>query len=195
MSENNQTISALMDDEHDSLALDKLIQDEDMQNTWSRYHLIGDCLRDSLTEQVDVRMAERVSQALQNEPTVLAPSSKSSFNFKPLAGFAIAASVAMVAILGIQNSNNNNGNVGVPAAPAIANNETAIPAETIDTFRFGESQVLPASIKSDTPATLSSQRMNGYLVNHNEYRSASGMTGIPPYVRIVTIEPQSNRQE
>ena len=40
--------------------------------------------------------------SLRNEPTVLAPQKSKQFNLKPLAGFAIAASVAMAAVFSVQ---------------------------------------------------------------------------------------------
>ena len=192
MSERNQTISALMDDEHNPQVLESLVRDKDMQAVWSRYHLIGDCLRDPLTNNIAIDIADRVSEQLASEPTILAPVKTTSALLKRTVGFAIAASVAMIAVLGIQTGNNDN--ISTPA-PTVAMTP-AVPSPTIpDTYEFTHTQVLPAAIKSDTPASISQHRMNGYLVNHNEYRSVSGMTGIPPYVRIVTIETRESGQE
>ena len=52
MTEGNEQISALMDDDYDHQSLNQLLKDEQLQNTWTRYHLIGDCLRDTLPEQI-----------------------------------------------------------------------------------------------------------------------------------------------
>ncbi len=182
---NKEQLSAFIDGEHKTdHVLDKLIHDEEMKQTWARYHLIGDCLRDNMPEQISNRVSQSVSQALQNEPTVLAPTKK-QFNFKPLAGFAIAASVAMVAVFTIQTDND----VISPStnAPTIA---TITPAQT-ETFNFSQPQALPAAVThSDTPESIANERLNNYLLNHNEYRSNAGMNGIMPYVRMVTIETQ-----
>ena len=64
------------------------------------------------------------------------------------------------------------------------------PASSSDTYTFTEPQVRSASIQTDTPVSMASQRMSGYLVNHNQYRSSNGMHGSLPYVRIITIETQ-----
>ncbi len=188
MTEGNEHISALMDDDYDAHVMQRLLQDHSMQQTWSRYHLIGDCLRDTLPEKLSTDISERVHASLQSEPTVLAPAGTQRFNLKPVAGFAIAASVAMVAIFGIKQNSNN----VVPAGPAIAENQSVqqviSPVATADTYI--EPQIRPASVQTDTPASLANQRMSGYLVNYNEYRSSAGMHGIMPYVRIVTIETQ-----
>jgi sigma-E factor negative regulatory protein RseA len=182
---NKEQLSALIDGEHDNEhVLDNLIHNDDMKQTWSRYHLIGDCLRDNLPNEITHAISDNVSQALQNEPTVLAPVKKQSNIMKPLAGFAIAASVAMVAVFSIQNNND----IDTPLV-----NSAPIAATTVQpqTFSFPESNYMPAAVtQSDTPESIANQRINNYLLNHSEYRSNVGVNGILPYVRMVTIEPQ-----
>tara|TARA_R110000782_G_scaffold235939_4_gene322000 strand:+ start:1867 stop:2445 length:579 start_codon:yes stop_codon:yes gene_type:complete len=187
---NNEQLSALVDGEYEGnndKAFEQLIHSQEMKNTWSRYHLIGDCLREQLPEKISVQLSSRISKALLDEPTVLAPQKTKQFNLKPLAGFAIAASVAMAAVFTVQQSNETNSISTVPALTA--STSTAIPQT--QTFSFPDAQVLPASVKkSDTPKEVANQRLNNYLMNHNEYRSNGSMNGILPYVRLVTIESQ-----
>lgn len=191
MTEGNEQISALMDDDYDHQSLNQLLRDEELQHTWARYHLIGDCLRDSLPEQMDTGLANRIHAQLASEPTVLAPAGNKHSHLKPLAGFAIAASVALVAVFGIRQ--NTDSVVPMTNQPAIAANQAVQPVQSAssgDTYTFTEPQVRPASIQTDTPASMASQRMSGYLVNHNQYRSSNGMHGSLPYVRIITIDTQ-----
>lgn len=183
---NKEQLSALIDGEHENdHVLDKLIHDEELKQTWSRYHLIGDCLRDNMPDYISKQISHNVNQALKDEPTVLAPTKK-QFNFKPLAGFAIAASVAMVAVLTIQSGNDPvSSSLDAPAVAALT------PAQT-EIINFSQPQVLPAAVTthSDTPESIENERLNNYLLNHNEYRSNAGMNVIMPYVRMVTIETQ-----
>ena len=185
---NNEELSALIDGEYEGnndKVFDELIHSQEMKETWSRYHLIGDCLREQLPEKISSQVSTHVSNTLRNEPTVLAPQKTKQFNLKPLAGFAIAASVAMAAVFSVQNSNDVN---SVSTAPTLAANTSAPQSQT---FSFPNAQVLPASVrKSDTPEDVANQRLNNYLMNHNEYRSNGSMNGILPYVRLVTIESQ-----
>jgi sigma-E factor negative regulatory protein RseA len=183
---NKEQLSALVDGEHDSEhTLDDLIQDQTMKDTWSRYHLIGDCLRDNLPEKISNQISTQVTNALRDEPTILAPQTTKRFNLKPLAGFAIAASVAMVAVFTIQSGNE---------IDSVSNGAPTIAATTVvqpQTFSFPEPQALPAAVKqSDTPESVANQRLNNYLMNHSEYRSNGSVNAILPYVRIVTTEPQ-----
>ncbi len=182
---NKEQLSAFIDGELESdHVLDKLINEQEMKDTWSRYHLIGDALRDNLPESISNQVSIQVAKALRDEPTILAPAKK-RFNIKPIAGFAIAASVAMMAVFSIQSGNEIN---------SPTNGAASIAATTVSqpqTFDFTTAQVLPAAVKqSDTPIPISNQRLNNYLMNHNEYRSNGSVNAILPYVRIVTIESQ-----
>ena len=188
---NKEQLSVLIDGEQDSVhdnTIDKLISDQELKDTWTRYHLIGDCLRGHLPERISHDVSKQVSSALHDEPTVLAPETTKRFNIKPFAGFAIAASVAMLAVFSVQRSNEVEPTSSVPT---VASNQVAPTVSQPQTFSFPDTQVLPAAVrKSDTPDSIANQRLNNYLMNHNEYRSNGSMNGILPYVRIVTIESQ-----
>ena len=185
---NKEQLSSLIDGEYEGnndKAFDNLMDNQEMIKTWSRYHLIGDCLREHLPERISSQVFTQVTNALINEPTVFAPKKVKKINLNPFMGFAVAASVAIVALFSIQDSNNN----------LASNNEsfaanTAIPSE-IQTFSFSRTQLLPDnSRKLGSTEEVASQRLNNYLMNHNQYRSNGNMNGIFPYARLVTIESQ-----
>ena len=187
----NEQISAFIDGESSDDHIDvigKIMKSKDMKDTWTRYHLIGDCLRGYLPEKITYKVSENVSEILRDEPTVLAPQKSSGINLKPVAGFAIAASVAMVAVFSVQKGNQID--TSTPSIEVAQNNTNIIPTNP-DANQFQNPRVLPAAVKkSDTPYSITNQRLNNYLMNHNEYRSNASINGILPYVRIVTIEPQ-----
>lgn len=97
-----ETLSSLMDgelsDKDAAQAMQMLGNDDQLKAAWQEYHLIGDALRGNALLQVDVR--EQVSQALQAEPTVLAPRNLAQKRSRPVARFALAASVAMAGVVG-----------------------------------------------------------------------------------------------
>ncbi len=122
----HENISSLYDDELDSKDRDQVFaslkQDEEQQKTWGRYCIIGDAMRRNLPEDPNHNLFSRVQQALEDEPPLLSPApavaeevdsapvnvvelptkpSNDSF-FKPVAGFAVAASVALASVLGFQ---------------------------------------------------------------------------------------------
>ncbi|WP_341503238.1 RseA family anti-sigma factor [Gallaecimonas sp. GXIMD4217] len=126
----NETLSALLDSEShlDDGLLAKLKEDGELADRWQRYSLIGDALRGDLPQQVDLDISARVAQALESEPTLLAPQAgkaqpqaeaqqpeqqgevidaSSRFGWlgnwgRSAAQFAVAASVTAVAIFGVQ---------------------------------------------------------------------------------------------
>lgn len=173
-----EQLSALIDGElsdHEmDQVLDALERDEEMRGQWSRYHLISDSIRSTAANVSVTDLAERIRSAIADEPAILAPPRKSSRFIKPLAGFAIAASVAIVAVIGIQQP----GQSGVLPLPVAvvqlsASGQPRAPAATvIQRVRWNVAQPVVET------------RLNSYLINHNE-RLSTGMYGILPYVRIV----------
>lgn len=176
----HEKISALVDGEDiadRAEVVDHLLKDEALRASWARYHLIADCLRGHLRGAIS-DVSESVSHRLKDEPAIFSPAHKKPVNLKPLAGLAIAASVAMLAVLAVQM-----GDRAAPAPPAAAIAATAGPPASApaQSFTFEKPPLLPARAVAD-------QRMKNYLANHNEFRTNGGINGIPPYVRMVTFE-------
>ncbi len=84
-----------------------LLSDRALRAAWERYHLISSILKSSIPTAYGRMLVDRVSDALSEEPTVLAPQWHVNRFVKPVAGFAIAASVAAVAVLTVQQNNSN----------------------------------------------------------------------------------------
>ena len=97
-----ENLSALMDGELADKDAEPLIthlnKDQALQVAWREYHLIGDALRGNALLQVDV--SEQVRSALVQEPTVLAPRRMQRRGARPVARFAVAASVALAGVVG-----------------------------------------------------------------------------------------------
>ncbi|UYB70067.1 RseA family anti-sigma factor [Aeromonas veronii] len=136
---NKEQISALMDgDLSDAEVLNELGMDSDLQDTWGRYHLIGDAMRGDLPVNLQLDLSDSIMAALEDEPTILAPKPvetapvlqpavapvKTDANVVPLfrrvgqqlGQYAIAASVAAAVIFGVQHYQ---GQDGVPANPVL----------------------------------------------------------------------------
>ena len=100
-----EQLSAFMDGEldgRDKNLVDQLLKDPELLDTWSRYHLVSDCLKQCLPDSIDRGLAGNISKSLQKEPAIVAPVRLSHPLLKPVTGFALAASVTALAILGIQ---------------------------------------------------------------------------------------------
>ncbi len=180
----NEQLSALVDDEMRGpalrQALEQLRRDAELQERWGRYHLISDTLHANLAFAQAAGLHRRVHQALEQEPTLLAPRRKPRLSAlaKQVAGVAIAASVAAVAILAVQQSDLEPGPAPAPLAQMV---------------RPAANSAVQLASTGSSPLALVAERsvrgqLNPYLVNHNEYSVSSGMQGVLPYVRIVSNE-------
>ena len=183
-----EDLSALIDGEHAGVAdevIDRICEDGHLRQTWARYHLISDCLKGQLPEHISMKVGDRIQRALDAEPVILAPKRRVYPYLKPVAGFAIAASVAVMAILGIQH---NNASLSDRDTGPLAANQPA--QGKTQQFTFAPTRLVqhPQTVSSDK--VNANSRMNSYLVNHNEQRSSAGIQGMFPYVRIVAHEKQ-----
>jgi hypothetical protein len=109
---------------------------------------------------------------------------------KPVMGFAIAASVTAVAIFNVQQAKQ----IPETGQPVIAQSSIATSQPSLATSiatpqlvnqQAGQAQVYQA-INVD-------YRLNRYLVNYNEYRANTGVSTMPPHVRMVANEPEPNK--
>ncbi len=110
-----ETVSSMADSHFtNDDCVDGLVNNQQLSQTWYRYHLIGDAIRDELPEQLDTELALNIANAIENEPTVLAPVAKASITealkgkvvewIKPFGQVAIAASAAGLFILNVQHN-------------------------------------------------------------------------------------------
>ena len=107
MTENiREQISALLDDElsqHEmSQIVEQMSEQKQLRNKWDRYNLISDVIRGDAGERVSPSLADRVRAQVNNEPAILAapkPVNTAPVWVRPLAGTALAASVAVLAVM------------------------------------------------------------------------------------------------
>jgi len=110
-----ETVSSLVDSYqvNDDL-FDEIVKDSHLSDTWDRYHLIGDVIRDEVPEAINIDLSLNIANAIADEPTVLAPVVKVSLPeavkakviqfAKPFGQVAIAASAAGLMIFNVQQN-------------------------------------------------------------------------------------------
>jgi sigma-E factor negative regulatory protein RseA len=172
----HEQLSALVDEElpagEHALLLERLSRDAALRERLGRYQLVNDVLNNRVAMPVDAGFSLRVMQAIAAEPAYhQAPASAWPKLLKPLAGAALAASVALVAVLSVQSLNRDTAPTTAP--PRLA---SAAPSQA---------PVPVAQGQWDRQAPAVRSRLDGYLVHHNEYAASSGVQGVLPYVRIV----------
>lgn len=176
----DEHLSALVDDEAGDFErrrmLDELSTDEDDRQRWSRYHLIGDIMRGDTPPAIDTGFAARVSAAIAEETMEEAPAThRMSRMAKPVAGFAMAASVAVATVLGVQGFMSPEEGAAPGAAPVVT-------AQTPMVAPSGIRQVAVARESSPVAENRQTVNLNNYIVRHTEYASQQGML---PQARVV----------
>ena len=173
MSQKFENLSALVDGEDStstsssSHVLDAVKNDAELQLKWKSYHLIRDGLRQELPANINFDIADRVAQALESEPAILAP--KKTWRDVPLVGtvipfakqggqMAIAASVAVAMIIGVQQFNQTDANQPFNAAPPIPGIQGGL-----SPVSFDQTRAIPNS-----DGVEQRRRINAYLTDHKQ---------------------------
>jgi len=196
-----QQLSVLMDDELEpgelQRALDELNGDSQLRDLWDRYHLIGDALRGEHLSRDAMSVAGRVRERLKREesplpadpapPTALIPKARRVPRrwVTPLAGSALAASVALVALVAgpdwIGGGWQGDGDQATPLQ--LAKQQPSAPS----LYRKGSGthwSLRRSQVESPEVET----KLNSFLVNHQEYAPASRMKGGAPHVTFASYD-------
>jgi sigma-E factor negative regulatory protein RseA len=182
-----EQLSLLMDGGLDTAAraevVHRLSGDPELRAVWNRYHLMGDALRgEPLTREI-LCIADRVRDALADEPVVLVPRWQRLPRswMVPIAGVALAASVAGLALV---------------VGPGLLGGDTAL-APAGQGSLAQEQDKPPTVLYLDRAGTNwnlkrpeMESKLNSYLVNHQEYAPASGMKGMLPYATLASYDMQ-----
>ncbi len=213
MSMRNEKISAYLDDEihQDEIMSFSLSAEEGDAAVSTHYRLIGDILRGEQTELSLLDVSDAVRQALAEEnlfdepvPHTAARSAQTarlaepslagvlnrltSGWLKPLAGMAVAASVAVVMVLVVMQNNIQSSTGGQMASAQ------AIPATTVTAQRTVQAVPVSANLaanqrlhgdqQNNQPA--SNSELNAYLNQH--FATQDTLQSRMPYVRAVSYE-------
>ena len=194
MASPEESLSALVDDDPDPAraGLFQALQDDaGLRDTWSRYHLIGEVLRQGDARAAVGKLETRVAHALASEPVLLAPREKR----QPVAPMqpaprrvprlAVAAAVAGLALGGVLTASLTRPPAGTAEFAVAAGPAAADGAQAVEWNAAGEPGAAdPADLK---------RRMNEYLVRFSQQRAGLSVPNVHPYVRIVGFEQEGGR--
>lgn len=158
--------------------LERVGRDPELRGVWERYHLIAQALRgeaiDPGVRQVAASIGERLGSEpvpLRQTPTRLSPPSR----LAPFAGAALAAAAAFLAVFAVPNL--LNGPEMVPPQPPQRHTAGWVPPGGVVEGRWGiDHQEL-------------ANKLDLFLVNHQEAAPAAGVKGMLPYAILVRYEP------
>lgn len=185
-----ELLSALMDGEageHELRQALKVVGDDpSLLATWSRWHVAQSVLRGENVRPASIDLRAAVAAAIDGEPAVAGSRPGARPWLRPLAGFAVAASVAMVTVFGWQMMRG-----GVDAATVADNGEaqqTVALGPMVVVREDGEELALPTAAVDTQSPTAGQDRLNAYLARH-----AQASRGLAPYARVVSFEGEQGR--
>jgi len=176
-----ETVSSFVDNYiQEDESFDEIIKDSELSDTWDRYQLMGDIMRNDVPETLQFDLSDKIAAAIENEPTVLAPKNTATkentfkariVNFvKPMGQLAIAASAAGLMVLGVQQNN-------------VVQTDDVAPIQNIQTSAFvGIAE--PVSFNYQQPTQISKKqayieqqrRLQALLVDHKQQIKLTAVT-------------------
>lgn len=190
MSKRKEKISAFLDNDmhRDELMSFSLSAEADDAKVAQRYLMVGDTLRGEMSQSSFVDVSQAVREALADEniadqmtesvsaqPAQPATEKSSFFDlsawFKPVAGMAVAASVAVVMVVTVTGQDS----AGI--APVATNTDTQLQAQP----------AVQVAVEDKTIDAKDTD-LNSYINQHLEFATQDTLQGRLPYVRAVSFE-------
>jgi sigma-E factor negative regulatory protein RseA len=190
-----EQISAFLDgelpDTETELLLKRLTRDAELRESFGRYALIGEACRGTRGSVLTRDLYVRINRAIDGESPAVIPQiaavSRSASWWRPMAGAAVAAGVAVVAVVALRQH--------VAVAPTLAASQNPVPAASAVTFvpapALANANVAAPSLNPNepvsytTPATLAeaplampAARLTNYVFAHSKYPSLLGQRDV-----------------
>ena len=162
------------------------------KDRFGRYRLIGDVIRGE-SGVLAVSVADRVHEALDEEPVVLAPRRAMSRQWlRPVAGLAVAASVAAAAVVVAPQLMTETGTSGQPVQLAVDYRRPPMSPTLVAAGPTGASAPSGDTVQGDARWQALDKdledRLNRLVVEHQEFGGRSGINGPVPHIGFVSYE-------
>lgn len=195
MSKRKEKISAFLDNDmhRDELMSFSLSAEANDAKVAQRYQMVGDALRGEMSNASFVDVSQAVREALVDEniaqqvaastprPSPETSAEKSGFFdlsawFKPVAGMAVAASVAVVMVVTVTGQDTGS------IAPVAGNTDTQLQTQPVAVQLAAE----------DKAASNKDSDLDSYINQHLEFATQDTLQGRLPYVRAVSFESKTD---
>ena len=203
-----EQLSSLLDSALDETQLKSFMQDlkrdpVDDAETTQRYRLMGDAMRDELDQSSFMDISSAVSRAIEREPAhseaaVALQDNKTAsvFNLselfnrwlRPVAGVAVAASVATVTLVTFNTVNNESANSDVQLAQSSAIESTQRVSVQAVNPEISRNVRIASTMQVAKKSPQQQKQLNVYMLQHSGYASQSTMQGMMPYVRAADVK-------
>ena len=192
-----ESLSSLMDGEANELELQRLLshigEDDELRQTWVRYNAVRSAVvgQDSPDLAIDISQRVRLVVAQEGNGAVGGIAQRL---LKPLASFAVAASVATVVVVGGQQLSQV-GTVGSgSSSDALAGGVSAVGFVNIQGATSVPASYGTRAVPVLQPASrtayreLARQRMQQYMQEHAEHAALNSPQGLVPFSRVKQIQ-------
>lgn len=191
-----ESLSAVMDGEANELELERVLSriesDEELRQTWVRYSAVQSVNEGAHIAHLSMDVSQGVRAALAQDAADGAKVNNPVQRFfKPLASFAVAASVAATVVIGGQQlyqigDTTPYGNVaGGTSAVGLINTVGATAVQA--SYGTQSVPVLQPTVRT-AYRELARQRMQKYMQEHVEQAALNSPQGMIPFSRIQKIE-------
>jgi len=213
MKHQDENLSLLLDGDSEAdvtAVLDEVVADVNLQYRMRRYQIIGEALRNELPQAIDTDFHHAVMAKIRQPSPNLETHDKQSDQvsdldivvpllsrawFRPFAGLAVAASVAVVTValwqpLQQQGALPNDGLASVDQQVADQQKIEQLAGQQV----VGSAVPVSSRVQSGTRWKLEQEspvlqrKLNAYLVNHTEY--SSSMQGLIPQARVAGFDAE-----
>ena len=194
-----ESLSALLDDEANELEIQRLISqldsDEALRDTWLRYNVARHAIAEQHPGYLDADISRRVRDEIIQDQSKTSVGGLGERLLRPMASFAVAASVAATVVIGGQQIASLGG-----ADEAFSGSDQAVAASASPVGlvnSLGATTVRASygtqSVPVLQPATrtayreLARQRMERYMQEHAEQAALNSPQGLIPFARVAEI--------
>ena len=184
-----------MDDEANELELQRLLkqvnEDSELRSTWVRYNAARSAMSGQEVSHMQLDISSRVREAIDGSPGE-ARSLRDRL-FRPVASFAVAASVAATVVIGGQQLTQINGkDIYAPGAIAAGGVSpvgmvNSLGATTVQASYGAEAVPMLQPAARTAYKELARQRMQMYIQEHAEHAALNSPHGLIPFARVPEI--------
>jgi sigma-E factor negative regulatory protein RseA len=183
-----EQVSAFLDGElpnsETELLLKRLTRDSELRESFGRFALIGEAIRGTSRGPLTKGFSGRVNLAIDGELIPVnghAPQGRGPRWWRPFAGAAVAASVAVVAVVALQQrAVAPKVRLGVPLTAQIATpaqSSVVAASGAVPAPREAISYTVPATSPA-APAAIPQARLTNYVFAHSRYSSGLALRGV-----------------
>ena len=192
-----ESLSAVLDGEANELELERVLSqmddESDLRQTWMRYSAVRSVNTEGISPDMAMDISKGVRRAiLQGAPAVSQATTTVQRLLKPLASFAVAASVAATVVLGGQQlaqiGDVNTSYQGSLAASSPVGLINTVGATAIQASYGTQSVPVLQPTARTAYRELARQRMNVYMQEHVEHAALNSPQGLVPFSRIQQIK-------